>query len=124
MQVVKTLIKKNKQDFTHASAGLHQRLGDAIERDLGSFVRRIAIGAGADGRKADRPRTFFLSQFQTFVIATGKLGGLAVLAIPVNWADSMDHMLGGKCAGRGHNSAARWTAAGASAKIIQLAHDS
>jgi len=123
MQIVKPLIEKNEQNFPHARWSLLEMLGDAVERDLGSLAGRVAVGAGADGGKADGARATLLSQFQAFAIATGQLGGFAMAAILVDGADSVNYMQGGKRAGGGHDRAPRRTTSGAGADLIQLAHD-
>ena len=71
MQLVKALIEKNEHNFANSRFRQLEMLRDAIERDRGSFLGRIAVSAGADGRKADRSRATFLSQFQALVIAIG-----------------------------------------------------
>ena len=43
--------------------------------------------------------------------------------IPINGADGMDHILGRKRARSADDGTAGWTAAGAGANFVQLAHD-
>src|SRR5260370_34514074 len=79
MNVVRALIEKNEQNLAYTGASLVEMLGDAIECDLGGFVRGIAVDAGADGGKADSASAALLGQFQRFAIATGEMGRFAML---------------------------------------------
>lgn len=123
MKVVKTLIEENEQDFPYAGGGVFEMLGDAIERDLGGFLGRISVCAGADGWKADGARAAFLGKFQAFAIATGQLGRFVVQAILINWPDGVNHILRRKrAAGRHHGTSWRATA-NPGADFVQLPHD-
>jgi phosphoglycolate phosphatase len=123
VKIVKPLIEKNKQNLAHTRGGLLEMLSDAIERNLGGFLGRIAVGASANCGEADGPGAALLSQFQTLVIAACQLFWLALPAISIDRTDGVNHMLRRKRARRSYDGAPRWATSGGGADFIQLAHD-
>ena len=123
VKIVEALVEKNEQNLTHAGSILFEMPGDAIERDFGRFLGRIAIGAGADGWKANGSRAALAGQFETFPIATAKLGRFVVLPVLINRPNGVNHILGRERTGRGNDGAARWTIARGTADLIEFAHD-
>src|SRR5579864_8871307 len=110
VKVVKPLVEEDEQNLPNTRAGLLQIMCDAVQRNLGRFLDRIAVGAGAYGREAHGSRPALVGQLQTLAIAIGQLRRLAMLAVLKDRPDCVNHILGRKRAGGGDDGAASGTA--------------